>query len=154
MSSRNYAVLRKQLQLTLDDVNEQDPSDIAYVHTVYAPLSIRLVQRLSHPGWHSIRDVLDLLPGPTLEESQNSGQSSSQGGRRGAGSKSEEGEKPVTNTLVLFVGGCTFAEISALRFLSERENASTNYLVATTSVVNGNSFLQSVMADVHDAMET
>lgn len=55
MSSRNYAVLRKRLQLTLDDVNEQQPTDIAYVHSVYAPLSIRLIQNFQSPGWRAIR---------------------------------------------------------------------------------------------------
>lgn len=44
VSSRNYAVLRKRLNLTLDDVDEQNPSDVAYVHSFYAPLSIRLIQ--------------------------------------------------------------------------------------------------------------
>lgn len=48
-------------------------------------------------------------------------------------------------TLVVFVGGCTFAEISALRFLSQQEDANTEYLVATTSVVNGNSFLRNAI---------
>jgi hypothetical protein len=69
LSTRNYAVLRKRLNLTLDDVNEQDPSDTAYVHSVYAPISIRLVENFAKPsGWKGIRDVLDLLPGPTVEE--------------------------------------------------------------------------------------
>ena len=69
-NSTNYAVLRKRLNLTQDDVNEQNPTDITYVHSVYAPLSIRLVQNCTSPGWRNIRDVLDLLPGPSFEEIQ------------------------------------------------------------------------------------
>ena len=38
--------------------------------SVYAPLSIRLVQNCTSPGWRNIRDVLDLLPGPSFEEIQ------------------------------------------------------------------------------------
>lgn len=56
--ARNYAVLRKRLQLTLDDVDEQNPTDIAYVHSVYAPLTVRLLQHFAKPGWRSIRFVL------------------------------------------------------------------------------------------------
>src|SRR5208282_4053782 len=40
----NYTYLRKQLRLIVDEVNEQDPNDIAYVYSGYAPLSVRLVQ--------------------------------------------------------------------------------------------------------------
>ncbi|KAL8990613.1 MAG: hypothetical protein Q9177_000763, partial [Variospora cf. flavescens] len=35
----NYSALRKQLRLIIDEVNEQDPNDIAYVYSGYAPLS-------------------------------------------------------------------------------------------------------------------
>ena len=62
-ASSIYSILRKRLQLTQDDVNEQNPNDITYVHSVYAPMSIRLIQYCSRPGWKTIRDVLDMLPG-------------------------------------------------------------------------------------------
>ena len=62
-ASSIYSILRNRLRLTQDDVNEQNPNDITYVHSVYAPLSIRLIQYCSTPGWKTIRDVLDMLPG-------------------------------------------------------------------------------------------
>ncbi len=143
-------MLRKRLNLTLDDVNEQEPNDTAYVHSVYAPLSIRLIESFAKPGgWRGIRDVLDLLPGPTLEEAQMLPPSLR---RRGVDDGASSGDRPRT-TLVVFVGGCTYAEISALRFLSQLEEANTEYLVATTSVVNGNTFLQSLLTDVDDPRE-
>lgn len=40
----DYNSVRKTLKLFLDDVDEQDPTDIAYVFSGYAPLSVRLVQ--------------------------------------------------------------------------------------------------------------
>ena len=55
-------------------------------------------------------------------------------------------------TLVLFVGGCTYAEISALRFLSQLEESSTEYLVATTSMINGNNFISGLTAELNDAL--
>lgn len=49
----------------------QSPNDIAYVHSGYAPLSIRLVQFLEkHPGWRGMEEVLKQLPGPEFEEKQ------------------------------------------------------------------------------------
>ena len=34
----------------------------------YAPLSVKLAQILSNPGWRSIEEVLKLLPGPTIND--------------------------------------------------------------------------------------
>jgi hypothetical protein len=40
----NYTQTRKSLCLIVDEVNESEPDDIAYVFSGYAPLSVRLVQ--------------------------------------------------------------------------------------------------------------
>jgi len=48
----------------------QLPNDISYVFSGYAPLSVRLAHILHRPGWRSISEVLNLLPGPTTEEAQ------------------------------------------------------------------------------------
>ena len=55
-------------------------------------------------------------------------------------------------TLVLFIGGCTYAEISALRFLSQLEESNTEYLVATTSMINGNNFISGLTSELNDAL--
>lgn len=70
-SNRQYAVLRKALRLTVEDESEIAPKDISYVHSVYAPLSIRLAERLIQPGgWQGLNDILGLLPGPSVNDSQ------------------------------------------------------------------------------------
>merc|ERR1712055_835695 len=127
-NNRTYSVLRKRLNLVLDSVDEQRPTDIAYVHSVYAPLSVRLVQQLEKPGWRNIRDVLDLLPGPSFEDTQQIAAE--------ARPRSQGGPKVV---MVMFVGGCTMAEVAALRFLSQQEENNVEYLVATTSIITGES---------------
>jgi len=129
----SYTILKKRLSLILDNVDEQCPADIAYVHSVYAPLSVRLVQHLEKPGWRNIRDVLDLLPGPSFEDTQQVGPE----GRAKGGAQTKV-------VLVFFVGGVTMAEVAALRFLSQQEESTTEYLVATTSVITGHSFIESL----------
>ncbi|GLH14586.1 Vacuolar protein sorting-associated protein 33a [Gryllus bimaculatus] len=47
--------------------------------------------------------------------------------------------------LVFFLGGCTYAEVAALRFLSQQEDSNVEFLVATTKMINGDSFLRSLM---------
>jgi len=66
-SVRQYAVLRKALRLTVEDESEIAPKDISYVHSIYAPLSVRLAEQLVQPsGWQGLNDVMGLLPGPTV----------------------------------------------------------------------------------------
>jgi len=128
----SYAMLRKRLGLVIDNVDELNPTDIAYVHSVYGPLSVKLVMHVESPGWRNMRDVLDQLPGPSFEDTQQSGQSGRHISR----------EKKVV--LVFFVGGVTMAEVAALRFLSQQDDSIVEYLVATTSVITGNTFIESL----------
>lgn len=131
----NYPTIRKTLRLWMDDVNEQNPTDISYVYSGYAPLSVRLAQLLSRPGWRSIEEVLRILPGPHFEERQPL--------PTGLQKKRQPGENRVT--LVFFLGGVTFAEIAALRFLSQLEDGGTEYVIATTKLMNGNSWIEALM---------
>ncbi|XP_003420384.1 vacuolar protein sorting-associated protein 33A isoform X1 [Loxodonta africana] len=131
----NYPTIRKTLRLWMDDVNEQNPTDISYVYSGYAPLSVRLAQLLSRPGWRSIEEVLRILPGPHFEERQPL--------PTGLQKKRQPGENRVT--LIFFLGGVTYAEIAALRFLSQLEDGGTEYVIATTKLMNGTSWVESLM---------
>lgn len=65
-STRQYTVLRKALKLTMEDTSELNPTDISYVHSIYAPLSIRLCEQVTrNGGLKQLQDVLGLLPGRT-----------------------------------------------------------------------------------------
>jgi hypothetical protein len=87
-SGRNhYPTLRKQLRLSVPDVDEQNPTDIAYVYSGYAPLSVRLVQCASRvpargltgiSGWRGYEDALRLMKGETVDEIQRVDDSVSQ----------------------------------------------------------------------------
>lgn len=56
-------------------------------------------------------------------------------------SSSLQAERKVT--LVYFLGGVTYAEIAALRFL-QQEDHPTDYIIATTHIINGDSFIDSI----------
>lgn len=56
--------------------------------------------------------------------------------------------------LVVFIGGVTFAEINALRFLSNQPGTKCEFVVLTTKVINGTSLLESFVEDrVKEAMK-
>nr|XP_054502102.1 vacuolar protein sorting-associated protein 33A isoform X3 [Agelaius phoeniceus] len=139
----NYPTIRKTLRLWMDDVNEQNPNDISYVYSGYAPLSVRLAQLLARPGWRSIEEVLKMLPGPHFEERQQlpTGLQKKPTG--------QHGENRVT--LVFFLGGVTYAEIAALRFLSQMEDGGTEYIIATTKLINGTTWIKSLMEKLEPA---
>ncbi|XP_033123521.1 vacuolar protein sorting-associated protein 33A-like [Anneissia japonica] len=141
-SQKSYSTIRKTLKLVMEEVNEQNPNDISYVFSGYAPLSVRLAQYLAKPGWRSIEEALRLLPGPLVEEKQQIPV-----GLRKKRSPGSDGDNQKM-TLVIFLGGVTFAEIAALRFLSQQEDAPTDYTIITTQVINGTTWLESLMEDI------
>ncbi|KAH8386564.1 hypothetical protein KR093_001209 [Drosophila rubida] len=144
--SRAYAVLRKTLHLTVDDSVEVNPKDISYVHSFYAPLTARLVEHSLKPlGWQSLKSQINNLPGPTFEDFQV--QLIGIGGRHAGGATPSESSLLHARrvVLVMFVGGCTFAEIAALRFLAAQEDNNVQFVIATTKIINKHSFLESVM---------
>ncbi|XP_076230818.1 vacuolar protein sorting-associated protein 33A [Calliopsis andreniformis] len=145
-SARQYAVLRKALRLTVEDESEVAPKDISYVHSIYAPLSVRLAEQLVQPnGWQGLNDVMGLLPGPTISNVPCNVVSS---GRRNSITSEDSNSEPPKLVMVFFIGGCTFAEISALRFLSQQEDLNVEFVVCTTKLINGNTFLKSLMENV------
>lgn len=149
--ARTYAVLRKTLALTVEEVNELQPNDISYVHTSYAPLSTRIVERsLRKLGWQALHDVLSSLPGPTFQETQphsteaadeltGTGTAAALPRRSSLSSEMSLSDRERV-IMVFFVGGCTFAEVAALRFLAQRDS-NVEFVIATTRLLNKNSFL-------------
>nr|XP_014289619.1 vacuolar protein sorting-associated protein 33A isoform X2 [Halyomorpha halys] len=143
--SRSYTVLRKTLRLTVEDGSEVAPVDINYVHSIYAPLSVRLVQHIvRNGGWGNLTDVLSLLPGPNLDVTQP-GPHSQNRRRASVGSQTSSINDSPKVVLVFFLGGCTYSEISALRFLSQQEDSNVEFVVATTKLINGNNFIKSLI---------
>ena len=64
--------------------------------------------------------------------------------RRNSISSNQSSNEESKTVLVFFIGGCTMAEISALRFLSQQDNNNCEFLVGTTKIVNGRTFLNSL----------
>jgi hypothetical protein len=156
-TSTDINALRRSLSLWVDDVAEADPDDIAYVFSGYAPISVRLVQAvlqksyihdlanppkpgapssaLSGTGWKGFEDVVARIRGATVDVTQKGSDADASAARRTLrGSK--EGPK---TTIVFFLGGVTFAEIAALRFVSQQIGEATGrrLVIGTTSIITG-----------------
>lgn len=69
-----FPAVKKAFRLLLDNVNDTDPTDIAYTYAGYAPLSIRLVEHAlrSSTGESSskelgLEEALKAIPGPAFD---------------------------------------------------------------------------------------
>uniref|UniRef100_M1C5P9 ATVPS33 (Arabidopsis thaliana vacuolar protein sorting 33); protein transporter n=1 Tax=Solanum tuberosum TaxID=4113 RepID=M1C5P9_SOLTU len=140
----NWITIKRALRLVVEDTDTANPNDISYVFSGYAPLSIRLVQHAIRSGWRPIEEILKLLPGPHSDIKRGGFSSSpsldSLNGSLHNSDKVVDGRRSLV--LVVFIGGVTSAEISALRFLSAQEGMAYDIIVATTKIVNGSTLTE------------
>ncbi|KAJ7757485.1 Sec1-like protein [Mycena metata] len=152
----------------LDEVE----NDISFVYSGYAPISVRLVQCVAqkggvlsnpaekekekekdkqgssikaqaHPiaGWRGFEDLVATIPGETVDIVQN-GPNGGSAVAAPMASLLRPMHKPTT-TVVFFLGGCTYTEIAALRWVG-RQNRGRKFLIATTGIINGNTLFESI----------
>jgi hypothetical protein len=145
----NYTYLRKALRMIVDEVNEHDPNDVAYVYSGYAPLSIRLVQCIlqkqyltsitrggsansaagaatggASQGWRGFEEAIKHVRGQTFDEVQKGEDKAVKARALLSGS----GDKKTV--FVVFIGGITFTEIAALRFIAKKEEGKSNIVAS------------------------
>ncbi|KAF2863438.1 Sec1-like protein [Piedraia hortae CBS 480.64] len=165
-TTTDWAAIRRSLSLWVDDINESDPQDVAYVFSGYAPLSVRLVQCVlqksylqgllnppknapasgapvttSGSGWKGFEDSLGRMRGATVDVTQ-AGANEDASAVRSALRK--EGPK---TTVVFYLGGVTWAEVAALRYVSSQIEAASGrkIVIATTSMINGNEIVDAAL---------
>ncbi|SCV71230.1 BQ2448_2818 [Microbotryum intermedium] len=186
-SKSPFALSRKPLKLIVDDVDESSPSDISYVFSGYAPLSVRLVQcaigaggagklstgsalagltngtsslgRMSGVesanaaagvnGWKGVEEVVKTLGGGEMfDRVMREGKGKNYGESEGEG----EGAAMMRTkmTVVVYLGGITYAEVAALRFAQRGMRGEwlyllcRNLLIVTTEMIQGTQLLKSL----------
>ncbi|ORX57239.1 vacuolar protein sorting-associated protein 33A-like protein [Piromyces finnis] len=91
-------------------------------------------------SWKGWEEVLKLLPGPLFEEEQAVPSNSIYF------NKKNQNQRKIS--IVLFLGGCTFTEISSLRFLSQQEDIQRDFIILTTDIINGNTLVDSLINQI------
>jgi len=143
-----FSVLKSKMNLIVESISESNPEDIAYTYSGYAPLSCRLVEYAMQNGWKAHDELLKILPGPKFDYTQGWDANGVPVSRTTAGDAlvRSPGHQGASKTIaVFFVGGVTYAEVSALRFLGRRNGV--NIVVLTTQIMNGSSVLESFLPD-------
>ncbi|XP_071777233.1 vacuolar protein sorting-associated protein 33B [Centroberyx gerrardi] len=132
----NFRALSRRLNLVPKSDEEYDlrvPRDMAYIFSgAYVPLSCKLIEQvLERDGWTGLEEVTRLLNGHEFAVT----------GSNGADLRAKSDAQRVI--LVMFLGGCTFSEISALRFLGRERGY--KFIVVTTAITNSARLLEALL---------
>eukprot|EP01084_Bolivina_argentea_P135214 238310_1 len=113
-----------------------------YSNGGYAPLSARLVEAATRVhGWKAIQQELRELKGKSyINETMTTKTQKDHESDKTAQQKSDAMSAHKT-VLVFFVGGVTYAEISAIRMLEQRPNTPWKFIVATTNIARGSQII-------------
>ncbi|XP_056269268.1 vacuolar protein sorting-associated protein 33B [Pseudoliparis swirei] len=133
----NFRALSRRLALVPKSNEEYDlrvPRDMAYIFSgAYVPLSCKLVEQvLEHDGWTGLEEVTKLLNGQEFAVTGIGADSSSQ----------LDAQRVV---VVMFLGGCSFSEISALRFLGREKGY--KFIIVTTAITNSSRLIESLLGN-------
>ena len=148
-SAAAFSNIRKAMILINAEVDPVEPDDVSYVSSGYAPLSVRLLQT-AVKGWKGKDEVLKDLPGRLVDIMQQSPPQDFSSSLQikptqslGAFAESRtDGKKPTL--VIVYVGGVTYMEIAALRFLGKRGSFPYHIVIVTTKVINGTTLVESL----------
>ena len=135
-SNLQWVPLKRELRLIFNEVRSEDPDDIAYVTSGYAPISGRMIERAVKNEWQS--NALARIPGPK-PKSRDTVRTTSKESSLSDHTVGQDGLSKRKVMLVFFIGGVTFMEISALRFIGR--TSPYDIVIATTKLVNGNTLI-------------
>ena len=147
----DWKSLNRTFSLCTDEVEVENPNNIAYVTSGYAPLSCRIAESMIRVGWQQTANALRAIPGPAVDTVQS---------RKGA-MTADEGPVPVNSKLkrrvimVCIIGGVTQMEIAALRLLKKEGilPQPVEIIIVTTKIINGKSFIAGLIDNPRIKME-
>lgn len=99
LRNAGFNSIRDRMRLCPPDLSEDDPRDVSYAYSGIAPLSVRYVEIALRNGWAAASDVLQTHPSAEY------------------GAETLRVPPPTRTIVVFMVGGITYSEMSALRFL-------------------------------------
>ena len=116
-----FTNISTELNLIYSDIDVINPNDSSYVYGGYCPIIIRLIEKAFNPGWGAIKEIIKKIPGETnfpLDESEIINDNNE-----------------VKYFLVVFIGGITYGELAAIRYLNKTFQ-NKKFVVLTTSMIN------------------
>ncbi|XP_056877373.1 vacuolar protein sorting-associated protein 33B [Takifugu flavidus] len=132
----HFRALSRKLNLVPKSDKDYDlrvPKDMAYIFSgAYNALSCKIIEQvLERDSWTGLEEVTRLINSPefTVTVSNNAELSPKSDAQR--------------IIFVMFLGGCTFSEISALRFLGKEKGY--RFIVVTTAITNSSRMMEALL---------
>lgn len=126
-----YDYIIRKLHLIEENVDLKNPNDPAYSYGGYCPITIRLIEKAIKEGWNRLKTELNIIERINLFPS-------------------EKDENEILNPkdhqnfiLLVFIGGITYGEIDAIRYLNE-SCPKHKFIILTTGIINSKRFLDSM----------
>ncbi|NXK40774.1 VP33B protein, partial [Piprites chloris] len=131
----NFRAISKKLGLIPrleGEYNLKMPRDMAYVFGgAYVPLSCKIIEQvLERRGWQGLEEVVRLLNGNEFSVSDSTVEDN----------PAWESQRII---LIVFLGGCTFSEIAALRFLGKERGC--KFIFLTTAITNSSRMMEAMI---------
>jgi hypothetical protein len=138
-----YNQLYDKLQLVSENNEPMKIEDCSYVLSGFSPISLKIIESAVRGQWSSIIDILRKMPGAT---------------------DCPQDETVISNPknnknimFIIFIGGVTYTEIEAIRFLNRKFNEEslkgkrkkTQFIILTTSILNSRRILENLGKDPH-----
>ncbi|CAL5407370.1 unnamed protein product [Camellia sinensis] len=151
-SKSNWLTVKRALQLVVEDTDTAKTQMIFPMSSLDMHLSAFALFSMLFDldERRPVEEILKLLPGPH-SESKRSGFASSSSLNHLPGAvpnMDKVGDGRRSLVLVVFIGGVTCAEISALRFLSAQEGMAYDLIVGTTKIVTGHTLTETFIENL------
>ena len=148
-------------QLINEQTRIQDPNDISYVYNGYSPLSVKFIETMFFKGGFAKLDKEDskklllsylvielkILPGPSEFPPNESDFFSNKNVPVGQALDSKK-----SKVLVYYIGGITYGEIAAIRFLNKLFS-DRKFIIATTQIINGDACVEMLRGQINNRLD-
>jgi len=129
---RDFLIINEEVQL-------KNPTDYSYVYNGYSPLSVKIVDYLmTEKGFSNLEAKMKYVT-PKIKYPHNEHELFERKGSFFSGRKKI--------ILVFYIGGVTYSEISAIRFLN-KTHPDKLFIVATTQIINYKKCLQQIRTKI------
>ena len=129
-----YNELNKKLKLINDSVDLNNPNDTSYSFSGYCPIFIRLLEKAFAKGWINIKDIL-LKLSSDFDFPQDD-------------SQIFENKNEKKFILLVFIGGLTYGELAAIRFMNKIYN-DKKFIVVTSNMINNRKLMNSLRQGIY-----
>ena len=138
--SKIYQMLLEKLNLINFDVKVNNPNDTSYVFGGFSPISIRFIEKALKEGWFNFQKELFKNLGIEIYFPSDEKQVMFP-------------PKNINFILLVYIGGITYSEIEAIRFLNTSpEFSKYKFLIITTNIINGKTMFNEIKDDKIDLM--